>query len=80
MQFEKNARIVSSKEIAFYRKNKDAHKAKGIYLTREQGNWLIVNVKKFVSQDFWKAWRADKASLKTQGYQVARAFDHWIVY
>ena len=80
MNFEKNARIASQKDFAIYQKNVDAHKAKGIVIVREQGNWLVVNLKKFVSQDFWSAWRKDKAALKEAGYQIARAFDHWILY
>ena len=80
MTFEKNARIVTSQEIAFYRKATAAHKAKDIYLTREQGNWLIVNVKKHLSQDFWRAWRTQKEEMKEAGYRVAKAYDHWIAY
>ena len=80
MTFEKNARIASQKDFAIYQKNVDAHKAKGIVIVREQGNWIVVNLKKFVSQDFWKAWRTSKTELKEIGYRVARVYDHWIVY
>jgi len=80
MTFEKTARIASAREIAIYRKNPTAHKAKGIRLVREQGNWLIINLNKFVSQDFWKAWRTQRAEVKAAGYSVAKAFDHWVVY
>jgi len=80
MTFEKNARIATAREINIFRKNKDAHKAKGIHLVREQGNWLIINLNKVLSQDFWSAWRKDRDGMKAAGYNVCRAYDHWIAY
>ena len=80
MTFEKNARIASQKDFHVFSENKDAHKAKGIIIVREQGNWLVVNLRKFISEDFWKAWRTSKDELKEAGYNVARVYNHWIVY
>ena len=78
--FKKNARIASQKDLAHWRKNKESLKAQGIRLVREQGNWILINLKSFVTEAFWKAWRKDKEGLKAKGYHVARVYDHWIVY
>ena len=80
MTFEKNAQIATAQRIAKFKSNEKHYKAKGIRLMREQGNWLIVSLKKFVSQEFWKAWRTDKEGMKAKGYNVAKVYDHWIVY
>lgn len=80
MTFEKNAQIATPERIARWKKNPESYKAKGIYLVKEQDNWLIISLKKFLSQDFWKAWRTDKDKMKEQGYRVAKVMDHWIAY
>lgn len=78
--FEKNGQLATAAEINRFRVNKDTYKAKGIRLVREQGNWLLISLNKFVSQDFWKAWRKDKEALKQKGYRVCRVYNHWVVY
>ena len=80
MTFEKNAQIATPERIAKFKSNEKMYKAKGIRLTREQGNWLIISLKKHLSQDFWKAWRTKKDEMKKAGYRVTRAFGHWIAY
>ena len=80
MKFEKNGQLATQTDISKFRKNSDSLKAQGLRLVREQGNWLIIDLNKFVSQAFWSAWRTKKEALKEAGYRVARAYDHWIVY
>ena len=80
MTFEKNARIASQKDFADFSKNKDEMKAKGLVMTREQGNWLVINLNKLMSEDFWNAYRKNKQALKDAGYRVAKAYNMWIVY
>ena len=79
-KFKKNARVATSRDFAEWEKNKDAMKAKGLRLTREQGNWLLIDLTSFVTEKFWSAWRTRKPELKEQGYNVTRIYDHWVVY
>ena len=78
--YKKNARIASQADFSNFSKNKDKMKAKGLVITREQGNWLIVNLNVSISESFWSAYRKNKAALKEAGYRVTRSYNMWIVY
>ena len=80
MLYKKNARVATQADFANWNRNKDAMKAKGYRLVREQGNWILLNLQEFLTEKFWKAWRTKRAEMKAKGYNVAKVFDHWIAY
>lgn len=75
-----NARIASQKDLANWKNNQETLKARGTRLVVEQGTPILFNLRSFLSEGFWRAWRKDKAGMKAKGYRVARIGKHYIAY
>ena len=80
MNFPVNAEVLTEKRLNEYHANRETLEAKGLRITRINGQYIVVDSNKRVSEGFWFTWNRKREALKEAGYRVARAFGHYILY